>query len=86
MCTSKIERGGFLMAEKKLTTKKAYDSEVKSLIKEYKAAGTIHYDVLTNKIATPFSLNAEKMDQLIQTVEDAGVGVVGDACCRSRSS
>ncbi|AEB29861.1 RNA polymerase sigma factor RpoD [Carnobacterium sp. 17-4] len=66
------------MAEKKLTTKKAYDSEVKSLIKEYKAAGTIHYDELTNKIATPFSLNAVKMDQLIQTIEDAGVGVVGD--------
>ena len=66
------------MAEKKLTTKKAYDSEVKSLIKEYKAAGTIHYDELTNRIVTPFSLNAEKMDQLIQTIEDAGVGVVGD--------
>lgn len=67
------------MAEKKpTTTKKAYDTEVKKLIKEYKPAGTIHYDVLTDKIATPFSLNVEKMDELIQTVEDAGVGVVGD--------
>ena len=66
------------MADKNPTTKKAFDSEVKKLIKEYKPAGTIHYDDLTNKIATPFSLTAQKMDALIQTVEDAGVGVVGD--------
>ena len=66
------------MADKKPTTKKAYDSEVNELIKQYKTAGTIHYDELTNKIATPFSLDADAMDELIQTVEDAGVGVVGD--------
>ena len=66
------------MADKNPTTKKAFDSEVKKLIKEYKPAGTIHYDDLTNKIATPFSLTAQKMDALIQTIEDAGVGVVGD--------
>lgn len=66
------------MAEEQKANTLTYEEAVKQLIKEYKAKGTIHYDELTNQIATPYTLEADQMDALIQQVEDAGVGVVGD--------
>lgn len=66
------------MAEEKKVPTLSYKDAVKALIKVYKPSGTIHYDDLTNQLATPYSLDADKMDSLIQQVEDSGIGVVGD--------
>lgn len=66
------------MAEEKKVITLSYKDAVKTVIKEYKPSGTIHYDDLTNKLATPYTLDADKMDALIQQVEDSGIGVVGD--------
>ncbi len=55
-----------------------YDKAVGALIRNYKKAKTIQYDELTEKIAKPFGLNADGMDNLIQNVEDAGVSVVDE--------
>ncbi|KRM62496.1 RNA polymerase sigma factor RpoD [Paucilactobacillus vaccinostercus DSM 20634] len=57
---------------------KKYDSAVGKLIREYKKKKTIKYDELTDKIATPFGLVAEGMDDLIQNVEDSGISVVDE--------
>ena len=46
------------------------------VIKEQKLLGTIFYDDLTDKIATPFQLDADEMDKLIQKMEDGGVSVI----------
>lgn len=66
------------MAEKKTTDKLTYEKALKALISEYKVKGTIKYSELSDKIATPYTLEAKDMDRLIQRVEDAGVGVVGE--------
>ncbi|WP_420828520.1 RNA polymerase sigma factor RpoD [Jeotgalibaca caeni] len=47
-----------------------------AVIKEHKLLGSIFYDELTDKVATPFQLDADQMDKLIQTMEDNGVSVV----------
>ncbi|MFL2100517.1 RNA polymerase sigma factor RpoD [Desemzia sp. FAM 23991] len=66
------------MADKQTTSKQTYEQAVKALIKEYKIKGTIKYDELSDKIATPYTLEAKDMDKLIQRIEDAGIGVVGE--------
>ena len=58
--------------------KKEYEKALAALIKEKKPMGQVVYDELTNRLATPFELGAEAMDQLIQKVEDAGVSVVDE--------
>ena len=68
---------------KKTDTKKqelqlTVEQATKELIKEKKVFGQIHYDELTEKIASPYELDSEAMDLLIQQVEDSGVSVVGD--------
>lgn len=60
--------------EKKLT----YDKAVANFIKENKAKGQIIYDELSNQLATPYALDAEAMEKLIQKVEDAGISVVDE--------
>lgn len=55
-----------------------YDKAVGALIRNYKKAKNIQYDELTEKIAEPFGLNADGMDDLLQNVEDAGVSVVDE--------
>ena len=55
-----------------------YDKAVGALIRNYKKAKNIQYDELTEKIAEPFGLNADGMDDLLQHVEDAGVSVVDE--------
>ncbi|MGX7349372.1 RNA polymerase sigma factor RpoD [Dolosicoccus paucivorans] len=54
------------------------EDATKKLIAEKKLVGQIHYDELTKQIASPYELDADGMDKLIQKVEDQGVAVVGD--------
>lgn len=55
-----------------------YLEEVQALILAKKSEGQVHYDELTEKIASPYGLDADGIDTLIQIVEDNGVSVVGD--------
>ena len=48
----------------------------KKLIAEHKLLGAVFYEELADKIATPFQLDADDMDKLIQKMEDGGVSVV----------
>lgn len=59
---------------------KKYETAVKDLVKETKSSGqeTISYMDLSNKIAEPYDLEKDKMDDLIQTFEDEGIGVVDE--------
>lgn len=54
------------------------DQAITQLIKEQQVIGEIHYDELTQKIASPYELDSDGMDRLIQTIEDQGISVVGD--------
>ncbi|UUX34523.1 RNA polymerase sigma factor RpoD [Fundicoccus culcitae] len=56
----------------------SFEQATKQLIAEKKSLGQIHYDELTQKIASPYDLDADAMDKLIQEVEDSGIAVVGD--------
>ncbi|MGX7144948.1 RNA polymerase sigma factor RpoD [Facklamia languida] len=64
--------------EEKNEIKLSLEEAVDQLLIEKKAAGSIHYDELTKQIAAPYSLDADGIDQLIQTIEDKGIAVVGD--------
>ncbi|CAH0416111.1 RNA polymerase sigma factor RpoD [Periweissella fabaria] len=66
------------MAEKKEFDQKAFDTDVKTLIKEYKATKEINYDTLENQVAKKHQLNAEQLDVLIEKVEDAGISIVDE--------
>lgn len=69
------------MAEEKKNTNLdeiAYRKALRELLQEYKAKKEIRYDELTDKMATPFHLDADQMDALIARVEDAGISVVDE--------
>ncbi|MGX6961226.1 RNA polymerase sigma factor RpoD [Vagococcus xieshaowenii] len=66
------------MANQKETNKVTYNQAVTALIKEHKVKGSILYDELTDKIATPYELGDKGMDSLIQRVEDQGISVVDE--------
>ena len=53
-----------------------YDTAVGKLIRQYKKQKETQYDVLTDKLAKPYELNADGIDNLLQNVEDAGISVV----------
>ena len=53
-----------------------YDTAVGKLIRQYKKQKEIQYDVLTDKLAKQYELNADGIDNLLQNVEDAGISVV----------
>jgi RNA polymerase primary sigma factor len=53
-----------------------YDTAVGKLIRQHKKQKEIQYDVLTDKLAKPYELNADGIDNLLQNVEDAGISVV----------
>ncbi len=55
---------------------KAYNKTVRALIKDNKKAGHISYDDLSDKVATPYTLDAKQMDKLLETISDAGISVV----------
>lgn len=59
-------------------TGKKYAAAVAKFIKEKKPKGAAFYDDLSNTLATPFTLNADEMEKLIQKVEDAGISVVDE--------
>lgn len=54
------------------------DTAVGKLIRNYKKQKQIEYDELTTKIAKPFELNADGIDNLLQNIEDAGISVVDE--------
>ena len=66
------------MSDKKIKNQEAYKKEVNKFIKEYKTKGSVNYTELTNKLATPYELNSDNMDDLIQKIEDAGISVVDE--------
>lgn len=66
------------MADKEKQLKLTVEEATKQLINEKRTLGQIHYDELTKSIASPYALNADQIDKLIQTVEDSGISVVGD--------
>ena len=51
---------------------------LRELLREYKPKKETRYDELTDKMVTPFHLDAEQMDNLIVRVEDAGISVVDE--------
>ena len=55
-----------------------YDTAVGKLIRNYKKQKQIEYDELTTKIAKPFELNADGIDNLLQNIEGAGISVVDE--------
>lgn len=55
---------------------KAYNKTVRALIKNTKKAGHITYDELSDKVASPYALDAKQMDKLLETISDAGISVV----------
>ncbi|MFJ1627377.1 RNA polymerase sigma factor RpoD [Marinilactibacillus psychrotolerans] len=59
---------------------KKYEAAVKELIKETKEKmeQTISYVELTDKLAEPFELDKNQMDNMIQKFEDEGIGVVDE--------
>ncbi|MBF8807820.1 MAG: RNA polymerase sigma factor RpoD [Enterococcus lacertideformus] len=61
-----------------VTDNKKYEAAVAAFIKVNKPKKQVVYDDLSNQLATPFTLNADEMDQLIQQVEDAGISVVDE--------
>lgn len=67
----------FLMSKKAEGTT-TYQKAVADFIKEHKPKGTVLYDELTNQLATPYTLDSDAMDSLIQKVEDAGISVVDE--------
>ncbi|MEC6747200.1 RNA polymerase sigma factor RpoD [Marinilactibacillus sp. XAAS-LB27] len=72
------------MAKKKEELKdqsnKTYEAALKAVIKETKKKmdQTISYVELTDKLAEPFELEKNQMDELIQKIEDEGIGVVDE--------
>ncbi|MDR2832849.1 MAG: RNA polymerase sigma factor RpoD [Streptococcaceae bacterium] len=63
-------------SEKKDVT--TYDVAVAQFIRENKAKGSVVYDELTEKLATPYDLDAKGMEELLGKVEDAGISVVDE--------
>ena len=64
------------MSELKNEKGQTYQTARQEFLAERKLFGQVLYDDLTNTLAVPFELDAEAMEKLIQTFEDAGVSVV----------
>ncbi len=62
-------KGAFFHGKKE--TSKNMKLQWQTFIKENKPKGTVVYDDLANQLATPYTLDAEAMEKLIQKVEDA---------------
>lgn len=62
------------MADNKKADTKKLDTAVKALIKEYKPKKEITNDELVAKIVKPFALEADEINELMQQVEDHGLG------------
>ncbi|MGO3732922.1 MAG: RNA polymerase sigma factor RpoD [Vagococcus sp.] len=66
------------MSKEGVNNQESYKKTVDSFIRTNKAKGSVFFDDLTNKIASPFELDSDEMDNLIQKVEDAGISVVDE--------
>lgn len=66
------------MADNKKADTKKFDTAVKALIKEYKPKKEITNDELVAKIVKPFALQADEINELMQKVEDQGIGIVDE--------
>ncbi|HAT55746.1 MAG TPA: RNA polymerase sigma factor RpoD [Lactobacillus sp.] len=71
------------MSEKKSTSTKEFDEKkfktaVNALIKDRKKAKEVRYDELQTELVKPFGLDADKIDDLMQKVEDAGISIVDE--------
>ncbi|WP_051452836.1 RNA polymerase sigma factor RpoD [Atopobacter phocae] len=55
---------------------KKYEQDTKKLIAKKKLFGQILIDELTDEIVTPYKLNAQQMERLMNRFEDAGISVV----------
>lgn len=66
------------MAKEILENNPAFTKALRDLIREYKPQKQVNYKVLTDKLVTPFKLDADQMDQLIGPIEDRGISVVDE--------
>ncbi|AOO73861.1 RNA polymerase sigma factor RpoD [Ligilactobacillus salivarius] len=66
------------MAKEILENNPAFTKALRDLIREYKPQKQVNYKVLTDKLVTPFKLDADQMDQLIDSIEDRGISVVDE--------
>ena len=69
------------MAEqKRVIQSKSFEEAVDEFIKEAKknSKSMATYHELTEKLANPYTLNAQQMERLIETVEAQGIGVTDD--------
>ena len=66
------------MAKEILENNPAFTKALRDLIREYKPQKQVNYKVLTDKLVTPFKLDADQMDQLIGSIEDRGISVVDE--------
>lgn len=72
--------GGIKLMAKASETKQSYKAARKELIDEIKFLGkeTISYVELSDKLASPYQLDEKAMDELIQKLENEGIGVVDE--------
>ena len=56
------------MAKEILENNPAFTKALRDLIREYKPQKQVNYKVLTDKLVTPFKLDADQMDQLIGSI------------------
>lgn len=72
--------GGIKLMAKASETKKSYKAARKELIDEIKFLGkeTVSYVELSDKLASPYQLDEKAMDELIQKLENEGIGVVDE--------
>ena len=66
------------MAKEILENNPAFTKALRDLIREYKPQKQVNYKVLTDKLVTPFKLDADQMDLLIGPIEDRGISVVDE--------
>ena len=59
-------------------TDKTYEAAVAASSKKTNPKRQVVYVDLSNQFATPFTLNADEMDKLIQKIEDVGISVVDE--------
>lgn len=64
--------------EKKNNDQAGYEKELKKVMREYKPIKQITYDELTKRLAAPFELEDQQMEELIQKFEDEGISIVDE--------
>ncbi|WP_155287199.1 RNA polymerase sigma factor RpoD [Lacticaseibacillus zhaodongensis] len=60
------------------TNETKYKSARTAFIKKYKPSGQVSTDALAEELVKPFALKSDAVDDLMQRVEDAGIGIVDE--------